>query len=124
MSKNLPGGRLFFRPDEVASVLGISRRTVYRMIKDKRLFAIKTSPLCSRIPRENLLRLVEGEVDMIGEKLLRPADVARQLAVSRSTVYRWYWEGKLRGAIIGAHTLRISEKSVREMIDKVEEDRT
>ena len=48
------------------------------------------------------------------EKLLRPREVARQLAVSRSTVYRWFWEGRLRGVKLNGGTLRILESAVQE----------
>ena len=46
------------------------------------------------------------------ERLLRPREVAKQLAVSRSTVYRWYWEGRLRGIKLNSGTVRILESSV------------
>lgn len=48
------------------------------------------------------------------ERLLRPREVARQLAVSRSTVYRWFWEGQLRGVKLAGGTVRILESAVRE----------
>jgi excisionase family DNA binding protein len=53
---------------------------------------------------------------MAQEKLLRPGEVARRLAVSRSTVYRWYWEGKLRGVKLSSGTVRILESSVVEKV--------
>ncbi len=34
----------FFRPDEVAAVLALSRRTIYRMIRDGRLPGVKWGP--------------------------------------------------------------------------------
>jgi excisionase family DNA binding protein len=46
-----------FRPDEVAQILSLSRRTVYRMIRDGRLPGIKDSGPW-RIPRETLERLL------------------------------------------------------------------
>ena len=46
------------------------------------------------------------------ERLLRPREVARQLAVSRSTVYRWFWEGKLQGVKLNSGTVRILESAV------------
>jgi len=45
----------FFRPDEVAEILCLSRRTVYRMIKDGRLPGVRLGSGPWRIPRENLL---------------------------------------------------------------------
>ena len=50
--------------------------------------------------------------EMDRERLLRPREVARQLAVSRSTVYRWFWEGKLRGVKLNGGTVRILESAV------------
>ena len=32
---------------------------------------------------------------MAQERLIRPREVANRLAVSRSTVYRWFWEGNI-----------------------------
>jgi len=49
---------------------------------------------------------------MSQERLLRPREVARQLAVSRSTVYRWFWEGKLQGVKFNSGTVRILESAV------------
>ena len=51
---------------------------------------------------------------MTQERLLRPREAARQLAVSRSTVYRWFWEGKLRGVKLTGGTVRILESAVLE----------
>jgi excisionase family DNA binding protein len=53
---------------------------------------------------------------MAQQTLVRPTQVARLLAVSRSTVYRWFWEGRLKGIKMGT-TLRILESSVKEMLD-------
>jgi len=50
------------------------------------------------------------------ERLMRPREVARLLTVSRSTVYRWYWEGRLRGVKLDGGTVRILESAVREKL--------
>lgn len=47
----------FFRPDEVAAMLALSRRTVYRMIRDGRLPGTKWGSGPWRIPRESLAAL-------------------------------------------------------------------
>jgi len=52
------------------------------------------------------------------ERLMRPREVARMLAVSRSTVYRWYWDGRLRGARLDSGTIRILESAVRQKLAK------
>ena len=41
----------FFRPDEVAAILALSRRTIYRMIRDGRLPGVKWGSGPWRIPR-------------------------------------------------------------------------
>lgn len=53
---------------------------------------------------------------MSRERLVRPREVARQLAVSRSTVYRWFWEGRLKGVKLNGGTLRILESAVLEKL--------
>ncbi len=56
---------------------------------------------------------------MTQERLVRPREVAHRLAVSRSTVYRWFWEGKLRGVKITGGTVRILESSVKARLKEV-----
>ena len=49
----------YLRPDEVAQTLALSRRTVYRMIKDGRLPSFKLGATGAlRIPRESLESLL------------------------------------------------------------------
>ncbi len=47
-----------FRPDEVAQILCLSRRTIYRMIRDGRLQAVRLGAGPWRIPREALVSLL------------------------------------------------------------------
>jgi excisionase family DNA binding protein len=56
---------------------------------------------------------------MAQECLVRPREVANRLAVSRSTVYRWFWEGKLKGVKITGGTVRILESAVRDKLAEV-----
>ena len=51
----------FFRPDEAATILDLSRRTVYRMMRDGRITGVKMGRGPWRIPRESLTNLVQGE---------------------------------------------------------------
>ena len=51
----------FFRPDEAAAILVISRRTVYRMIRDGRIPGVKWGCGPWRIPRESLTSLLPDE---------------------------------------------------------------
>jgi excisionase family DNA binding protein len=48
----------FFRPDEVAQILDLSRRTIYRMIRDGRLPGVRWGSGPWRIPRETLITLL------------------------------------------------------------------
>lgn len=54
--------RAFYRPDEVAALLHLSRRTVYRMIRDGRLPGVKLGKSPWRILRQSI-------VDLTGEEL-------------------------------------------------------
>jgi excisionase family DNA binding protein len=49
---------------------------------------------------------------MVKERLLRPREVAARLGISRSSVYRWFWEGKLQGIKLLGGPVRILESSV------------
>ncbi len=54
---------------------------------------------------------------MAPERLLRPSEVAGRLGISRSSVYRWYWEGKLKGVKLAGGPVRIFESAVFEQIN-------
>jgi excisionase family DNA binding protein len=49
----------FLRPDEVAELLVITKRTVYRMIQDGRLGGVDIAKRPWRIPRESVIKLFE-----------------------------------------------------------------
>jgi excisionase family DNA binding protein len=55
------GHKRFLRPDEVAGILALSRRTIYRMIRDGRLAGVKWGTGPWRIPRESLANLLREE---------------------------------------------------------------
>ncbi|MBM4285822.1 MAG: helix-turn-helix domain-containing protein [Deltaproteobacteria bacterium] len=57
---------------------------------------------------------------MLREQLLRPREVASRLGVSRSTVYRWFWEGKLNGVKLMGGPVRILESSVQGQLAEAE----
>ena len=59
--------------------------------------------------------------NQIKDRLLRPKEVANLLAVSQSTVYRWFWEGRLKGLKIAGGTVRILESAVNDIIKGLEE---
>ncbi len=54
----LPNKR-FFRPDEVADFLLITKRTVYRMIRDGRLDGVDLAQRPWRVPREAIVNLFQ-----------------------------------------------------------------
>jgi excisionase family DNA binding protein len=55
---NLLDKKRFFRPDEVAQILGLSRRTVYRMIQDGRFADVETAQHPCRIPRTAIIAMM------------------------------------------------------------------
>ncbi len=57
MHHTVPLTKRFFRPDEVADILLITKRTVYRMIHDGRLRGVDCSKRPWRIPRDAVLNL-------------------------------------------------------------------
>lgn len=73
----------FFRPDEVAHLLCLSRRTVYRMIRDGRLPAVRLGAGPWRLPRETLLLLLPAPQGDLRRFPRGPADfptASRRLA--------------------------------------------
>lgn len=61
MPANLPD-KAFLRPDEVAEVIGISSRTVYRLIKAGRLPAVRNRRGRLAVPQEIVREMiVQGE---------------------------------------------------------------
>jgi excisionase family DNA binding protein len=50
-----------FRPDEAAALLLLSRRTVYRMLRDGRITGVKLGRGPWRIPRESLTNLLPDQ---------------------------------------------------------------
>jgi excisionase family DNA binding protein len=54
-------GKRFYRPDEVAVILDLSRRTIYRMIRDGRIIGVKWGSGPWRIPRESLAGLLSED---------------------------------------------------------------
>jgi excisionase family DNA binding protein len=57
----LTSKKRFFRPDEAATILELSRRTVYRMMRDGRINGVKWGGGPWRIPRESLTMLLQDE---------------------------------------------------------------
>jgi len=53
---------------------------------------------------------------MTEARFMRPSEVARLLGVSRATVYRWFWEGKLQGIKEGHRSVRIAREAVEKIL--------
>jgi excisionase family DNA binding protein len=66
-----------FRPDEVSQILCLSRRTIYRMIRDGRLPAIRHGAGPWRISRETLLQLLPSP-----QGVLRRSTSAQDIAAA------------------------------------------
>ena len=52
------------------------------------------------------------------EIFIRPSEAARRLGVSKSTIYRWFWEGKLKGVKLSEKNIRILANSVEKIVSK------
>jgi excisionase family DNA binding protein len=68
-----------FRPDEIAQILCLSRRTIYRMIRDGRLPAIRLGQGPWRISRETLLHLLPSPQGDLRQYAREQAVVAANL---------------------------------------------
>lgn len=53
--------RLSYTPTEAARALGISTKTVRRLIREQRLSAVKIGSRRLLVPRAAILRLLEGQ---------------------------------------------------------------
>jgi excisionase family DNA binding protein len=49
---------------------------------------------------------------------IRPSEVAIKLGVSKSTIYRWFWEGKLKGIKLSDKNIRILANSVDKLLSE------
>jgi excisionase family DNA binding protein len=100
------------RPDQLAELLRVSKRTIYRGLQQGWIDKTKV--------RGQTRAIIPQEVrDMMsGDRLLRPVEVARTLSVAVSTIYRWFWEGRLAGCSFGSRTIRLFESGVRGFVFK------
>jgi excisionase family DNA binding protein len=61
MTNKLMVQKRFFRPDEVAELLLITKRTVYRMVHDGRLAGVDLTQRPMRIPRKAVFSLFPSD---------------------------------------------------------------
>jgi excisionase family DNA binding protein len=102
--------------DKVAAIFGVPAGrgdTGYVTGEDRSL------PGCTNLELGKSSSARKGREEMAQERLIRPREVAIRLSVSRSTVYRWFWEGKLKGVKITGGTVRILESAVRDKMAEV-----
>ena len=52
--------KAYYRPDEVAALFGVTRRTIYRLIKKRKLSAIKIGASL-RIPQADVEKLKKNK---------------------------------------------------------------
>lgn len=52
------------------------------------------------------------------QMFIRPSEVAIKLGVSKSTIYRWFWEGKLKGIKLSDKNIRILANSVDKLLSE------
>lgn len=52
--------KAYYRPDEIAQLFSLSKRTIYRLIHSRKLTAIRVGRSI-RVPREELKRLQKGQ---------------------------------------------------------------
>ena len=99
---------IFCRPDQAAEIYLVSKKTIYRAMKEGTLEqGILRGRNVVKLPLE-IQQMQEK-----GDRLLRPSDVAQVFQCSPSSVYRWFYEGKLEGMECLGGTLRLFESSVQ-----------
>lgn len=85
-----------------ASILNISKRTLYRHIDG--------------IGADGLRELIKEA----GGRLIKPSELAKMLSVNKSTIYRLFNEGKITGITLFGTTIRFREQDIQEIIKKSE----
>lgn len=100
------------RPDQMAKLIRVSKRTVYRMLQEGVLDeGLLRGRMVVKVPLE-LQKLIQ-----VNDRLLRPAEVAAIMQASRSSVYRWFHEDEIDGIMIG-ETLRLFESAVADFVKR------
>lgn len=85
----------------MAEVIRVNKRTIYRWIKAHGKETVIA--MCNTILSEF-------------EDVVKPSDLAKKLKVSRSTIYRFVAEGKIKALnILGSDTVRIPITEVRRL---------
>jgi len=96
----------------MADLLRVSKRTIYRALKEERIEqALVRGRTVIKVPIE--LQSMQHR----GDRLLKPNEVAEILQCSRTSVYRWFNEDELSGLMLWGETLRLYESGVEAFIE-------
>lgn len=103
----------FLTSEEVADLLKVSVSSIYRLIGEGKLPAIRIGSKGSTV------RILKKDLDPFMEPCFTPKEVADILRVSISAVYRWIDNGTLPAIKFGGenYTRRISKKAFSSFIE-------
>lgn len=124
---------------EVADILGVTRTTLYRMIKAGKIRAVRVGTTEYRIPKDAFIEYLEGSAVAVepanvkidasraataAETIAKPEksivycveDLISILGVSRNTAYELVRSGKIRAVIIGNNRYRIPKEALDEYL--------
>lgn len=111
--------------NEVCEYLGLSRFTIYRLIKDKKLPALKSGGRW-RFSKDDVRRFLTRNRDVPSNVLgmyfaggvMSLSEVSKSLGVNRRTIYRLIKEGQLPATKIGGVWRFIRTEVSRYMLDR------
>ena len=86
--------KTWYWPSEVAILCCVSRMTVYRWI-ERGVISHDDNNKCVKIIRSEVAKLLNSQSIEDGDDIYTVKEIAEKLTVSRMTVTRWIWEGKI-----------------------------
>jgi excisionase family DNA binding protein len=98
------------RPTEAAEILGLSDSSIYRWLNIGKLQGVRLAGVVRIFYSSVLQQFLQ--CDGSPERLMLPSQAAEVLGMSRSSIYRRFWEGKLRGVKLAGGPVRIFESAV------------
>lgn len=102
-----------YRPDELAEILRVSKRTVDDYLRNGIFIPEDGRPL--RISREEIARVLKLETPTQEFKLLKAQEAAKQIGGCANSVYYYYNKKQLRGIRFGG-TIRFFESDVKKFL--------
>jgi excisionase family DNA binding protein len=111
--------------NEVCEYLGLSRFTIYRLVKDKKLFAVKSGGRW-RFSKDDIKRFLTRNRNVPSHVLgmnfeggvMSLSEVSKSLGVNRRTIYRLIKDGKLPATKIAGVWRFIRTEISRYMLDR------